>query len=63
MITMKKLMLASFIGMIFFQSCTKENNILPVKEQINQTAMDRKTAINPSETPPIYIPQHETAVR
>jgi hypothetical protein len=60
---MKKLMLASFIGMIFFQSCTKENNILPVKEQLNQNLLKRKTTANQNETPPIYIPQNETAVR
>ena len=42
---MKKLIIASFIGMIFFQSCTKENGIKPTSEPIDQSAVDDGTLL------------------
>ena len=42
---MKKLIIASFIGMICFQSCTKENEIKPAKEPVDQSAVDEKTLL------------------
>ncbi len=57
---MKKLIFACLTGMIFFQSCTNENQIEPEKAY----ALERKsiTPHNPPQTPPVYIPEQVKSV-
>jgi hypothetical protein len=57
---MKKLIFACLTGMIFFQSCNKENLIEPEKAY----SPERKsiTPQNPPQTPPIYFPEQVESI-
>lgn len=43
---MKTILMATVIGMICFQSCTKENKILPTEPQKNLSVNDNQTYLN-----------------
>jgi hypothetical protein len=52
---MKKLIIASFIGMICFQSCTKENEIKPASQPLDQFATENENLNTPAKIIKVII--------